>query len=162
MAKLTQREVDAIYALRHASEWVYQREHGDNCFVSDHYPGDPGNRCNCGKQSLLDAINIALDGYPEQADSDGVLLDLTANASPRVPLTVNQIDSVLDEAKVPEYPGNERIDVQIARAIERAHGIGTQAPSGPVEALHCWKCGARNLYRNAGVALPLEGRDAKA
>lgn len=72
MADLTQREVDAIYALRHASEWVYGREHGDNCFVSDHYPGDPGNRCNCGKQSLLDAIHSALDGYPEQTDDDGV------------------------------------------------------------------------------------------
>ena len=25
-----------------------ERSHGDNCYVSNQYEGDPGNRCNCG------------------------------------------------------------------------------------------------------------------
>jgi hypothetical protein len=48
-----------------------------------------------------------------------------------VPLTDEQIERVLDEAKVPEYPGCEGIDVQIVRAIERAHGIAATPASPP-------------------------------
>lgn len=36
-------------------KWVEEAPHGDNCFVSHHYDGDPGNQCNCGKDSLLEA-----------------------------------------------------------------------------------------------------------
>lgn len=35
-----------------ASNWISTGPHGDNCFVSDHHEGDPGNRCNCGKDAL--------------------------------------------------------------------------------------------------------------
>lgn len=47
-------------ALLHAQEWVSSAPHGDNCFVSDHYEGDPGDRCNCGKDSLLAHIDRAV------------------------------------------------------------------------------------------------------
>ena len=36
------------------------RSHGDNCFVSDNYEGDPGNRCNCGLDSLANYLKEAL------------------------------------------------------------------------------------------------------
>lgn len=42
-------------------EWINAAPHGDNCFVSDHYEGDPGNRCNCGKDALLAAIDATLE-----------------------------------------------------------------------------------------------------
>ena len=45
-----------LNALRHAEEWIDSREHGDNCYVSNHYEGDPGNRCNCGKTAVSEAI----------------------------------------------------------------------------------------------------------
>lgn len=45
--------------LRGAYDWIDSARHGDNCFVSDHYEGDPGNRCNCGKDALLPAIDAA-------------------------------------------------------------------------------------------------------
>lgn len=35
--------------------------HGDNCFVSSHYEGDPGDRCNCGKDSAIAALDAAID-----------------------------------------------------------------------------------------------------
>lgn len=38
-----------------AFDWIESAPHGDNCFVSDNYEGDPGNQCNCGKDSLLSA-----------------------------------------------------------------------------------------------------------
>lgn len=47
--------------LRAAEEWILKTPHGDNCFVSDHYEGDPGNRCNCGKESIEHAIAEALE-----------------------------------------------------------------------------------------------------
>jgi Lar family restriction alleviation protein len=80
---LTQREVDAIYALRHADDWISHQPHGDNCFVSDHYPGDPGNRCNCGKDSALQAVNEALCDYPESMDDDGEPLEVAAASAPK-------------------------------------------------------------------------------
>ncbi len=75
---LTQREVDAIYALRHAADWIGSAPHGDNCFVSAHYEGDPGDRCNCGKDSAEQAMHDALGGYPETMDGDGEPLELVA------------------------------------------------------------------------------------
>jgi hypothetical protein len=59
-AKVACNFADAIFSnrpdaakLAAAIQWVNTAQHGDNCFVSDHYDGDPGNRCNCGKDSLL-------------------------------------------------------------------------------------------------------------
>jgi hypothetical protein len=36
-----------------ARGWIEDREHGDNCFVSNQYVGDQGSRCNCGKDAIL-------------------------------------------------------------------------------------------------------------
>jgi hypothetical protein len=47
-------ELDGLLSC--AAEWIRSSDHGDNCFVSDHYEGDPGNRCNCGKDSLLNHL----------------------------------------------------------------------------------------------------------
>jgi hypothetical protein len=46
--------------LMYADEWITSVPHGDNCWVSNHYAGDPGNRCNCGKESVSDALTAAL------------------------------------------------------------------------------------------------------
>lgn len=48
-------------ALQWAVDWIERMPHGDNCYVSNHYEGDPGNRCNCGKESLLKALASAAD-----------------------------------------------------------------------------------------------------
>lgn len=82
---LTQREVDAIYALRHAVDWIGTAPHGDNCFVSSHYTGDPGNRCNCGKDSAEQAVHDALGGYPEAMDADGEPLEVSVSAGLNAP-----------------------------------------------------------------------------
>ena len=34
--------------------------HGDNCFVSNHYDSDPGNRCNCGKDEARQFVDAAI------------------------------------------------------------------------------------------------------
>lgn len=45
------------WKLEVATEHIRSMPHGDNCFVSDHYEGDPGNRCNCGKDLVLDWLD---------------------------------------------------------------------------------------------------------
>jgi hypothetical protein len=50
-----------------AIKWLNSASHGDNCFVSDHYEGDPGNRCNCGKDSLLEFLESGSADAPRQA-----------------------------------------------------------------------------------------------
>lgn len=62
--------VQPIDALRAAQEWLDNSPHGENCFVSDHYEGDPGNQCNCGKDSLLRYIEEALSDEPAAALDD--------------------------------------------------------------------------------------------
>jgi hypothetical protein len=47
---------ECVQALRAADEWIANAPHGDNCFVSNHYEGDPGSRCNCGRESVLNYI----------------------------------------------------------------------------------------------------------
>ena len=47
--------------LQGARDWAIARGHGDNCYVSRHYDGDPGDCCNCGLESLLDAIDAAIN-----------------------------------------------------------------------------------------------------
>lgn len=51
----------AAGALQHALDWINHQKHGDNCFLSSHYPGDPGDRCNCGKDSVMQSIETALE-----------------------------------------------------------------------------------------------------
>lgn len=46
------------------SEHIRAMPHGDNCFVSNHYEADPGNRCNCGKDSLLEWMEGDSDTPP--------------------------------------------------------------------------------------------------
>ena len=41
-----------IEALKHSNEWIQKAPHGENCYVSNHYEGDSGNQCYCGKESL--------------------------------------------------------------------------------------------------------------
>lgn len=48
--------------MERARQWIASVPHGDNCFVSSHYEGDPGDRCNCGKDTVLDAIDEAMEG----------------------------------------------------------------------------------------------------
>lgn len=45
--------------IQNAEDWIREAPHGDNCYVSDHYEGDPGDRCNCGKESLLTALRLS-------------------------------------------------------------------------------------------------------
>ena len=34
--------------------------HGDNCYVSDCYPADPGNKCWCDKEAILAHLEEAI------------------------------------------------------------------------------------------------------
>jgi hypothetical protein len=40
-------------ALWHALAYLQASPHGENCYLSDNYDGDPGNQCNCGKESIV-------------------------------------------------------------------------------------------------------------
>lgn len=51
---------ELIGPLSAARAWISDAPHGDDCFVSDHYEGDPGAQCNCGKDSMLSAIDAAI------------------------------------------------------------------------------------------------------
>ncbi len=51
---------ELISALEIAQGFVAETPHGDECFVSDHYEGDPGNRCNCGKDRVSEILDEAL------------------------------------------------------------------------------------------------------
>lgn len=63
------KELEAALAV--AESWLSSSPHGDNCFVSDNYEGDPGDRCNCGKDSLLAHIDAALKGAPTTSPISG-------------------------------------------------------------------------------------------
>lgn len=53
-----QAEIESnVEKLSRAIAWIAAVPHSDNCFVSDHYDGDPGNRCNCGKDSIVEYLN---------------------------------------------------------------------------------------------------------
>ena len=67
--------------LQAAADWIAHAPHRDDCFVSDHYEGDPGNQCNCGKDSLLAAIEAddpdawqPMETAPKNDSSDPILL----------------------------------------------------------------------------------------
>ena len=50
-----------LWALLSAARyWIACHDHGENCHLSDHYDGDPGNQCSCGKDWLLGAVGDAL------------------------------------------------------------------------------------------------------
>ena len=51
--------------LSHAREWVSSVPHGDNCFVSNHSEFDPGNQCNCGKDSTVGFLDEVLESTPD-------------------------------------------------------------------------------------------------
>lgn len=53
-----------------AIDFIRAMPHGDNCFVSDHYEGDPGSKCNCSKDSLLDWLEEDSAATPAQDKQD--------------------------------------------------------------------------------------------
>lgn len=58
---------EVSWALNHAQEWIGSAPHGDNCYVSDHYEGDPGDRCNCGKESALASVERGIEALAAAA-----------------------------------------------------------------------------------------------
>lgn len=76
-------------------------------------------------------------------------------------LTDAEIEQALDAAKVPEYPGCETIDMQIARAIERAAIEGYQQMiSNPPETLQQIIAALRDLserMKTVGAAMEYYG-----
>lgn len=59
-AELCAQRDELLAVLKAAGKWINSAQHGDNCFVSDHYEGDPGNRCNCGKDGFSQYIDAAI------------------------------------------------------------------------------------------------------
>ena len=105
-------EPDVWAALEQARDFIGHTPHGDNCFVSSHYPGDPGDRCNCGKDGI-------------EAYLDDVLVERTA--PPAAP-AVSDVDSIALEAahEIALIWGQNRsqfvakIQVRVIAAIESA------------------------------------------
>lgn len=61
---------EAMYgALARAVSWITAAPHGDNCYLCNHYEGDPGNQCNCGKDSIIEIADAALDIFRDAAPS---------------------------------------------------------------------------------------------
>lgn len=75
-----------IDALNHAEDWIGHQPHGDNCFVSDHYEGDPGSRCNCGKDSALSSIQRAAEAPGLTRNEAGAIIAAPAAAAPADPM----------------------------------------------------------------------------
>ena len=62
LIKELRAEVAALRQTLVAAEtWIHAVPHGDNCYVCNHYEGDPGNQCNCGRESALAMIAASLD-----------------------------------------------------------------------------------------------------
>lgn len=53
---------DARAILEQAREWIGRQPHGDDCFVSAEHPGDPNDRCFCGKDPVGESIDAFLAG----------------------------------------------------------------------------------------------------
>ncbi|WP_119154185.1 Lar family restriction alleviation protein [Caldimonas tepidiphila] len=99
-------------ALRWAHDWIDAAPHGDNCYLSDHYEGDPGNQCNCDKESILAALEPFLDA-PQPAAAQPIsdaVMDL-------VDRLAAECDTLLREtaAELGCEPDNEAILEAIAR-----------------------------------------------
>ena len=56
------------------------RPHGDNCFVSDHYEGDPGNRCNCGRDGVINFLIDTLSSPPSTEALDAYVAEKVKEA----------------------------------------------------------------------------------
>lgn len=54
-------------ALELARNFVAETPHGDDCFVSNHYEGDPGNECRCGKEWVSGVLDEAIGDADEPA-----------------------------------------------------------------------------------------------
>lgn len=54
-------------ALELARNFVAETPHGDDCFVSNHYEGDPGNQCRCRKEWLSGVLDEAIADADESA-----------------------------------------------------------------------------------------------
>lgn len=67
-----ERERDGLRACVEAAEsWIAAAPHGDNCFVCAHYDGDPGDQCNCGKDSILSHIESARAALAQKEQRNG-------------------------------------------------------------------------------------------
>jgi len=95
-------------ALNQAQAWISSAPHGDNCYVSEHYEGDPGDRCNCGKDSVESSIEAALAAPPAIAGEpvaedwedipDSLIADLLRFAWKREP-TLREITAAAKAAR---------------------------------------------------------------
>jgi len=58
--ELKRQRDELLAALNYSRDHIEASPHGDNCFVSAAYDGDPGDRCNCGKDSMVDFLDAAI------------------------------------------------------------------------------------------------------
>lgn len=73
-------------------EHIRAMPHGDNCFVSNHCESDPGNRCNCGKDSLLEWMEGGENVLPqEQPDDTKVTCPACTHQFRAIPVQVQQL-----------------------------------------------------------------------
>lgn len=119
-------DVDLREALERAAEWIGNTPHGDNCYVSEHYEGDPGDRCNCGKESIEGYLNHVLTLAPDTLASQA--------ERPAVPESFRKLMRVID-MHVFEKEGALSINPlflgQFAEAVQEAReAIAAAAPSG--------------------------------
>lgn len=150
---------ELLSALQAASEWIGGAAHGDNCFVSDHYPGDPGNRCNCGKDSIEEYIDGVIERAtqsttPVPAEPEVVGEGLTDEQIRAIVATVirdRRMFVNLSRELTPIEIGQVReIAVAAGREVARAALAQASAPSVQVVEpipmlLHCPQCGAQHV-----------------
>ncbi|MFL9904725.1 hypothetical protein PQR71_42470, partial [Paraburkholderia fungorum] len=79
----------AAGALQHALDWINHQKHGDNCFLSSHYPSDPGDRCNCGKDSVMQSVETALEAWAASPQwQSHAILRSVAEPAPYLPCPI--------------------------------------------------------------------------
>ena len=61
LRRLHEVNQELVEALKTSFTWIQKSPHGDNCYVSDHHETDPGNRCNCGKDSIENFLSRVMD-----------------------------------------------------------------------------------------------------
>ena len=61
LRRLHEANAELAEALKTSFTWIQKSHHGDNCYVSDHHETDPGNRCNCGKDSIENFLSRVMD-----------------------------------------------------------------------------------------------------
>lgn len=67
LRRLHEVNQELVEALKTSFTWIQKSPHGDNCYVSDHHETDPGNRCNCGKDSIENFLSEVMDKAERQA-----------------------------------------------------------------------------------------------